>query len=450
MKRAHKGKEKQGGLTLLVMVIVIFLAISSYYFSTFSIVQIQTDNIQQTRVALKQAKQALLAYAMNYHDTDAGQANPLQGPGNFPCPDDTLDGKSNYVTGVVVPGCNSLGSGTMGRYPWATVQTQRLTDADDELLWYAVSSNFVNFANKKINSGTTGGITVRKSDGTIQYDGTTNDAVVAVIFSPGKILTRNDGFVQSRSTSFEKNDPRNYLDIAFGEDNASFTNFTIDGFIAGTVRNAANNVIVNDVMVVITYEEIMNLVHARVGNTVSKLLNYYVAACDAYPEASAFDPTKTLFESRSLEAMPPSQELREGHLPLNTLNRAHPVDWGNACTVGSVVTTTPVPPAWLVAEGWVETTYYAFAYKNAPHPDAPVASGLLCGSPPNPPCMTVSNTSPLVDNAQALIMFSGRDITVGNRPSSIMSDYFEGENNDLDYMYDNNEIEDYIWVVTPE
>ena len=265
------GKNKQSGLVLLVLVITIALTVSVYYFSSISVVEFQVDNIEKTQKTLKMAKQALLAYAMNYRDTESGISKLTQGPGNFPCPDDTFDGKSDTGTGVVVPGCNSLVAGTMGRYPWATIKTEEFKDANGELLWYAVSSNYANQADGEINSETIGGITVRNSDGTPRNDGTTNNAIVAIIISPGKTLVRDDGFVQNRATALEKDDPRNYLDIAFGEDNASFDNSKLDGFIAGTIRDATtNNVIVNDLMVVITYEEIMSLVHARVEHEISQ------------------------------------------------------------------------------------------------------------------------------------------------------------------------------------
>jgi len=421
-------KKNQKGIVLLMLVVVLAFAISTYYFSTISVTGIHVDNIEKTRKILKRAKSDLLAYAMNYTDTAAGLGNTLQGPGNFPCPDDTMDGYSNTGVGVVVPGCGSFGAGTMGRFPWATIQTDEYKDMSGELLWYAISSNFANQANKDINTATTGEITVRNSSGSVRYDATAIDGIVAVIIAPGQNIKRDDGLVQSRSTAAEMDNPKNYLDIASGEDNASFTNGDLDGFIMGEVRDSGE-VIVNDLMIVITYSEIMALVHARVAEVISGLVNDYFSSCDAYPEASAFDPTKGSFDS---EGTASPNELREGHLPLDT---ALPVDWGVGCA--------PVLPAWLDAESWHKTSYYAFAYQNAP----PVNSD-TCGNGTNPACMTVNSTVSPVNDAQALIIFSGRDLT-GNRPSALMSDYFEAENNDLDSVYDADETEDYIRVITP-
>ena len=50
---------KQGGIALLFLVVAIALTISAYYFSKVSIVEIQADNVQKTRLVLKTAKKEL-------------------------------------------------------------------------------------------------------------------------------------------------------------------------------------------------------------------------------------------------------------------------------------------------------------------------------------------------------------------------------------------------------
>jgi len=438
-KQRRHYSTKQDGLALLVLVIALALTFTAYYFTSISVVKIEVENLKQSRMALNKAKKALLSYALNYPETAAGLGNPSQGPGNLPCPDDDLDGDSD-TPGSVLPGCNSFGAGTMGRFPWATVLSEELRDGTGELLWYAVSSNFANFADRNINSSTTGEITVRDADGGIRFDGTSIDGVVAVIIAPGQALVRNDGLIQSRATALERDDPQNYLDIAFGEDNASFANSTTDGFVSGYVRNAAGDIIVNDLILVITYDELMDLVKARAAKDFEDLINDYYLTCDAYPEASSFNPTKMTYDSAGL-APPIGSELRIGHLPLDT---AQPVDWGNNCTVGAVTAPAPVPSNWMIAEGWAGTTLYNFAFQNAPP-----ANGLTCGNGANPPCFTVNNTVPLVNDAQAIIVFAGRDTTGGNRPSNVVSDYIEGENIDIDGVYDADEAEDFVKVITP-
>ena len=417
----QKGKKKQNGIALLVLVIAIALAISTYYFSTISIVDIKVDNIEKTQKTLKKAKQALLAYVMNYRGTVAGSGNSSQGPGNFPCPDDTLDGYSNTGVGVVTPGCGSFGAGTMGRFPWATIQAEEYKDMSGEFLWYAVSSNFANQADKNINTATTGEITVRNSNGSIRNNGTMIDGIVAVIIAPGKTLKRDDGLIQSRSTTAEKDNPKNYLDIAFGEDNASFINSDTDGFIMGEVRdNNNNNLILNDLMVVITYSELMELVHASVGEAISVVINDYFTACGAYPDASAFDPTKP---DADFDSGP--TPFYSGHIPSDLT--VTPSQWNTGCTVGISL------PDWFVDEEWHKVTYYEYS------PTIPCVPG---------DCLVVNNSNPAVNNADAVIVFAGRDLNATRHVNDI-NQYFEGENNILNRFYDADETEDYIRVIAP-
>ena len=189
---------------------------------------------------------------------------------------------------------------------------------------------------------------------------------------------------------------------------------------------------------VVSYNEIMKQVHKRVSQEISNLINDYFNACDAYPEASAFNPMKVSFNSAGF-APPTGSELRQGHLPLGI---AMPVDWGGSCPVASA----PVPPLWLATERWDETTYYTFAYQNAP----PV-NGLTCGNGANPLCITVNNTNPLINNAQALIVFVGRELPTQDRITVpvLASDFLEEENAINNGIFDANETEDYIRVVTP-
>jgi len=448
---------KQKGLVLVIFVIIIVLAFISYIVGDLSLSDIKTQRDLETTQALKKAKQALLAYAMNYPDTGAG--NLTQGPGNFPCPDDGIDGADGYdglsdpiAPPVVVPGCNSIGNGTMGRLPWATLQIEELRDGAGELLWYAVSSNFVNAADRMVNTASVGGITLRNMDGTIRFNGVGLDGVVAVIIAPGETLRRDDTLVQSRITAAELDDPRNYLDIAFGEDNAEFQNNGLDGFIVGEVFDVFNNVIVNDQITVITYNDIMELVHARAANDIGNVIEQYFLKCGAYPEAAAFDHVAANYDSVPL--------LKAGALPTGV---AQPFPWNIDSPPGCNLTGVKFPD-WVLGEQWHFYTYYEYAYTNPPvfprPPIAPLPPGTLCvvGT-----CLTVTGM-PAPNNKEVIIMFSGRklneDLTLVPplnaqvRPSANLNDYFEVENSNGDLIfdltpYDTEVPEDYIRVVSP-
>ncbi len=436
-----KNPSHQKGLALVIFAVVIALAFISYFVSGLSLTEINVQRDKDTLKALNKAKQALIAYAVNYPEVNA----TVRGPGYLLCPDTGNNGDAEG-------GCNGLA--TVGRFPWRTLNVGDLRDGANERLWYAVSENFdyTDSPNppgpetKVLNTATIGNITIRDRNSNIIYDGTSPDAAVAVIIAPGGVLTRDDGVVQDRSTAVNQEAAVNYLDIdtASGEDNANFQHNTLNGFIEGEIVNGAGNIIVNDQFVVITYGEIMEQIHKRVAGEVSNILNDYFDTCNSYPEASVFDPTKALFRSRAIDIPPPPPplpyvELREGHLPVD---QASPYNWGSVCDVGAGPVPVPVLPLWFQEENWHKTTYYAFAYDNA------LANGSDCGVGGHPPCMTVNNTNPPVNNAQALIVFAGRD-TTGNRESNVMSDYFEVENNDLDITYDAGEEDDYVRVVTP-
>lgn len=433
VKQSAIRKSQQQGIVLIMLLVIIALSFITYSISQLSVTELTVQRDEDTRRILKKAKQALIAFAIRYPEHVASTVD--RGPGYMPCPDFNNNGK-----GVAAGPGTCIGGPRVGRLPWITLGTGDLRDGANERLWYAVSNNF-DYTNApttfKINSATRGTITIRDRAGNIIFNGTTNNGVVAVIMAPGAALTRDDGTVQTRSVANE-NAAIHYLDIVVGgEDNADFEQGTLagvndDGFIHGTITDAAGNIIVNDIIEVITYNDIMDEVHKRASQEISDLISDYFTACGAYPEASVFDGLAP-FDSAGIA---PPAELREGHLPLGTVM---PVDWGTGCAAGIAI------PQWLIDEAWAEVTYYAFAYQNPP--PANIES---CGDAGmvNPACMTISNTTPLIDNAQALIMFAGRNFT-GGRPGGVMGNYFEGENSDLDDIYDASETEDYIRLITP-
>jgi hypothetical protein len=448
--------KNQQGLALLVLVIVIALAFITYSVSELSITNVRVEQIKNTQIALKKAKRALIAYAINYPKDHS------RGPGYLLCPDTDNDGNGEG-------GCN--GPSTVGRLPWKTLNIGDLRDSSNERLWYAVSENYDYTASpdpddigpeiKIINTGTRGNITVRDSNDIIIYDGTKMDAVVAVVIAPGEVLTRADGTVQDRS---DVNNAINYLDIngSGGEDNTDFEQGTLgdtnnNGFIQGDIFDASGNIIVNDKIEVITYRDLMGPIHKRVSQEISNLINDYFIACGAYPEAAAFNPAGLSFSSPGL--IPPG-ELRKGHIPLTS---ARPINWGSACTPAGATleNIAPVPAAWLETEEWHKESYYEFAYINpdiSSPPFAPSSAGTACTAGVN--CLSVDT----VNNVNALIILSGRaleqDLTlvpplsIQIRASVNMQDYFEAENNNGDLIfqsvpYASKIPEDFIRIISP-
>ena len=405
------GRNHQQGIALLLIIIVIALTAITFFVSTMSVRDIEFENNVRTNDALKKAKKALLAYAASYPEITGAN----RGPGYLPCPDLDNDGIS------VVIGCNPAGIVSVGRFPWNTVGSGDLRDGANERLWYAVADTF-DYTNSptvnKVNSQTTGNITVRDNTGNVVFDGSTGDAIVAVILAPGEALVRADAYVQDRSVATgDPNDPQNYLDIAFGEDNASFQHASLDGFISGIVQPGAQ-VLVNDIIEVITYDEIMEVIHKRVAGELDNSLTAYAdgANCGNLPEASIFNPTRAvgLFVSDA--------GVRQGHIPVDS------TDWdaGN-CADGLL-------PAWIEAEDWHKVTYYHFAAT------IPCTVGV--------DCLSVNNANPAINNADLVITFASRDLN-GVRHINNINEYYENENADLDLVYDAAEPDDSVWTLIP-
>lgn len=268
---------------------------------------IERDKI--TAAALAQAKAALIGYAAGVSISSGGR------PGDLPCPDTNDSGSTGSSCGNAA---GTTGQTTrIGRLPWKSLGLPDLRDGDGERLWYAVSSNFkYNIRTTCIlpgqpgyisgaeagclNSDSRGTITVRNSAGTVINDGSNPDpftpsAVIAVIFAPGATLQRQDGTLQNRdcsggtgcavtgvcnSTATAKCNPINYLDVltSIPEDNADFVDGSnTNGFINGVIRDANNNVIVNDRLITITYNDLMPLLERRVAKEVLNCLNLYAS-----------------------------------------------------------------------------------------------------------------------------------------------------------------------------
>lgn len=129
---------------------------------------------------MKQAKEALVAWIAS-KAIQAGENNP----GRLPCPEPVAYAANAACEGIAGPGvCQAISAptcSTVGRLPWRTLGLEKLTDADGEPLWYAVSPGW-SLTNGSsvltINSG---------SQGQLIVDGSPN-AAVALIIAPGRAM----------------------------------------------------------------------------------------------------------------------------------------------------------------------------------------------------------------------------------------------------------------------
>lgn len=357
--RHHQKKHTQKGITLMVFVLVLLLAGMAVIFSVLDGSTVNIERDKKTALALAEAKSALLGFAAR-SGVEVGAARP----GDLPCPDNyplghAFEGSSGSVLATT---CNG---NAIGRLPWKALGISDLRDGNGERLWYAVSSNFKN--NPRVyplNSDTLGTISLRDSTGQLLNDGAAGNGLVAVVFSPGAPLVRQDGVAQARVNA-NFNNPIHYLDIAFGEDNQNFINGNDNGFISGRIKDANGNVILNDKLISITQREIMHLVESRVAVAVSNALldyycqpdvaNYVTKSCigntgnQFYPRPALFSDT-TCFGILNVSICSSAVAVNKGRVPVT-------LEVG-AWSATSILRGTAINN-WFQRNGWREQTHYA-------------------------------------------------------------------------------------------
>ncbi len=208
---------KQKGMSLMMLVFVLILAMTAYTFKTLNSSGIESERHQMTIQALAEAKAALIGYAVTYDDAHVGEVY-----GYFPCPDRTTVGETG--TELI---CGSAGDATIGRLPWKTLKIAPIKDGYGECLWYAVSGSFKNNPKLPLDPSTTSSqLSVKTADGSF-YAGSDTDPVVAVIFAPGSVMSG-----QNRADSGEdaycggNYVAANYLDAVNSISNADATDAT--------------------------------------------------------------------------------------------------------------------------------------------------------------------------------------------------------------------------------
>lgn len=263
----------QFGAALIMIIFVLGILATGYLLQRNNPTDMKLEREKKTNLSLSQAKQALLAFSAqpitNPPNTtpDASMTCNLNcpRPGDLPCPDTNNDGEAQA-------NCSAQNE-RLGRLPWKTLGIEDLRDGSGERLWYAVSNRYKN--NPRIlplNSDTVGTISYRNNLGSWIYDASVSNGLAAVVIAPKGALTRADNIAQDRTVANE-NIANNYLDVAFGEDNASFFDGTSDGFISGKIL-AGGREVVNDVVLPITQSEMNTAMEPRVLSEVMQALLY--------------------------------------------------------------------------------------------------------------------------------------------------------------------------------
>lgn len=218
---------------------------------------------ERTAAALAQAREALIAHAVTFGESHRSNADPVGSktadditlpPGTLPCPENA----SSLNEGAASSPCGARDVPAIGRLPWRSLGMAPLRDAAGECLWYAVSGSFkANPPPHLLNWDSRGDFDIRDGRGR-----TLASQVVAVIFSPGLPLPGQNRSASSGTAQCGGNyNPAAYLDstvidgIAYANSAAAPAGST-SAFVAGPVRDAKGNTVVNDRIAYITRDDL--------------------------------------------------------------------------------------------------------------------------------------------------------------------------------------------------
>jgi hypothetical protein len=306
-------RSNQQGMALTLVSFVILTAATAVFLANASLQSNASESERTTHHALAEARRALIGRA----------AMDDNRPGSLPCPDTNHDGEADLFdkTGIHCPSY-------IGRLPWKTLGLPELRDASGEVLWYALSPSLRDHPGAQpINSAVT--------PAQIRIVGTEPAVdVAAVVIAPGATLPGQ---------------------IRLGAGVDAVTNY-LEGQNASIGDNiyetAAHSSAFNDRLLVITRDQLFDVVEWRVANTIRNTLSRYYGAFRFFPYANSYDDGTFAC----------AQDRTRGRLPNADLAPTHPLsgcaghaDWQPALN-------PPIaPPQWFAANDWHLLTYYAIA-----------------------------------------------------------------------------------------
>lgn len=429
--------KNQHGISLLVLVLLIATVTFSFLFSTLNINTIKNERDKKTAAALAEAKAALIGFAVsvNLPNSNCTAANNnCARLGDLPCPDTDDDGDAESSCG------NAAGTtgqdNRIGRLPWKTLDIPDLRDGNGDRLWYAVSNNFKNNFRTScqasadpgcLNSDTVGTITVRRSDGTVINNANTGSGVVAVVFSPGTPITREDGAVQDRGCSGCTTNSINYLDnLAGTDDNASFIDGSAtDGFVMGPVLDSDGVTIINDKLIAITTEELMPLLEKRVSIEVLDCMKDYAlnnpGGVDRHPWAANLTSYADVMDRR-FGRIPDTTFVRTRSSSQSGFSYLMNQSWTSSCRINST-------SGWWL--NWKQLVFYAVAWDKDPSNTfpSPGPSAPPCDDGELNDCLTVVTSSGNKNHQKAVVIVAGKALAGQDRSNTtLLSNYLEGNN----------------------
>lgn len=418
--RPQQAKAGQRGAALLVTLAIVVMGIAAALVGSLSTTALKNARQETTSIALAQAKEALIGYAITYGDTYSGEVH-----GYLPCPD-----TSGSAEGSAAPPCGSKNVSRIGRLPWKTLGLPALRDGDGECLWYAVSGTYKNNPKTDLmNWDARGLFEVLDASGTpVAQD------VVAVIFAPGPVLGSQNRAPGGAAPICGGNyTATNYLDS-----DGTLNNGTVSTSANATTQfRLASSTQVNDRLIYITRQDIWNTMLKRNDfMTTLATMTQKAAECIAdygrrnsggsgdkrlpwsgrfYPDSNDYltDSNYDDEDGRMAGRLPYRVNTSDGDTSNQISSPYYQLASGSSCLGGSTWAT--YYPWWT---NWKDHLYYALANSFRPS-----SGSTSCGT-----CLRVNGSG----NYAAVVMFAGKPLagqartTTSNRLD--FSNYLEGRN----------------------
>ncbi len=231
---------QQRGAALLAMMAVLIVVVTSAFLARMSLNSQRITQGKENSKVMSEAKQALLAYTI--------RQTP---PGTMICPDFDGDGLADLV------GSNCQVQ--RGFLPYRDLALKDYSDANGNILWYAVDTNYIDSNAVTLNPSLGANLVLDNSG-----------AYIAFIFTPGTIVAN-----QVRRTADDAGDVRQYLE---GE------NADANPARYSTLSSDSNN----DRILGISQQEFWHIVEKRVLVSVASVIDAYfnTAGCSEYPWAA--------------------------------------------------------------------------------------------------------------------------------------------------------------------
>lgn len=409
---------QQHGAALMLMLLIMVLGVAAILASPFNSASIKTEQNKNTALALAQAREALLGFAVIYAETHSGQV-----AGYLPCPDiDSSNGEGSSKLS-----CGNKNVSTLGRLPWRTLDLPPLRDGNNECLWYAVSGTYKdNPKTGLMNWDNNGLLSVSDSSGNNVSD------VVAVIFAPGPAIANQNRSPSGNTPSCGGNyAASNYLDSDGSHNNAavSGTANAVSSFYSGPSDQ------INDQFIYITRRDIFNALARRADfaptlstmtQKVAECIAYFSTRNANYPadKSLPWPAPLVLADYTSNSNYSDLSGLYAGRAPYQVAASKSAI--GNNSIVGSnLLTTTNCPAGWSNVDpwwsNWKDHVFYAIGKDFKPSSQN---TNLPCST-----CLKVNDQG----SYAAVVIFAGQALTAtvpeqNRSDKSVLSAYLEGRN----------------------